>query len=208
MKKQLTLLFILFFTVTAFAVEVAPRKTFNDVRWGYWAKRPIEVLAGLDIINGYPNGNYQPEQIVTRAELTAILVRARLGRLTERSFPSFRDVSTKHWAAPYIDRAVELEWIKGLPSGRFQPNRPVTRAEGIYLLARFDEWIDFELAEKPYADISLNFWAAPSIATAKTKGLLSYLADKNFKPTTPLTRAEVAELLSKTTFISALVNPR
>jgi hypothetical protein len=188
--------------------EAAPRKHFSDIKWGYWAKGPIETLAGLGIIDGYPDGTYRPDQTVNRAELTAILVRARLGRLSTFGFRSFTDVRSRHWAAPYIDKAIELEWVRGFPDGSFQPNRLITRAEGVGLVGRFDGWERYELVEKPYSDIPLKFWAAGAIATAKARGLLTYLVKKEFKPRSPLTRAEVAELLSRTGYIASLVNSR
>lgn len=200
MKILLTIMALFFYgAMVGATTEALPRKHFSDVKWGYWAKGPIEVLAGLEIINGYPNGSYRPDQKVTRAELTAILVRAKMGQLTTYGFPSFKDVRALHWAAPYIDKAIELEWVKGFPDGSFHPNQLITRAEGIDLIGRFDNWEDYELNEKPFADIPLNYWAAQAIATAKAKGLLKYLADQNLRPTAPLTRAEVAELLSHTT---------
>jgi hypothetical protein len=208
MKKSLVCVAaLLCLTLNSWATaELVPRKHFIDIKWGYWAKGPIETLAGLGIIDGYPDGTYRPDQTVNRAELTAILVRARLGKLSARGFRSFTDVRSHHWAAPYIDKAIELEWVKGFPNGSFQPNRLITRAEGIGLIGRFDNWDHYELVEKPYKDIPLNFWAAGAIATAKSKGLLTYLVQQEFRPRAPLTRAELAELLSRTAFLASLVN--
>lgn len=42
---------------------------------------------------------------------------------------SFNDVPEKHWGRESINRAADLEFLKGYPDGSFKPDQPVTRAE-------------------------------------------------------------------------------
>jgi len=57
-----------------------------------------------------------------------------------------------------------------------------------------------EVKALPFPDVEIKHWAAPVIAAAKEAGLLEYLVGKNFEPNRELTRAEAAEMLSKTKF--------
>jgi len=52
----------------------------------------------------------------------------------------------------------------------------------------------------PFPDVKKTHWAARSIAVAKQAGLLEYLIGNSFEPDKPFTRAEAAEVISKTDF--------
>ena len=64
---------------TKFAVMVSVKQeeqpSFNDIA-GHWAADNINQLVGLGAINGYPDGSFKPDNNITRAEFTTILVRA------------------------------------------------------------------------------------------------------------------------------------
>ncbi|MFH1577143.1 MAG: S-layer homology domain-containing protein [Candidatus Margulisiibacteriota bacterium] len=184
-------------------VTVPQRKVFTDVPWGYWAKGSIELLGGLGVIRGYPDGSFHPEGTITRAEFTMLMVKAKSGRLNNLGLKSFPDIPTGHWAAAYIDKAVETELIKGYPNNTFRPNKKVSRVEGVSALARFDNLPIEEAEALPFPDILLSHWAAESISAAKKAGLLDYLASQNFNAKKPLTRAEAVHLLAKTSFFNA-----
>lgn len=62
-----------------FADTRSARGTFNDVSARHWAADEIAVCAELGWINGYPDGTFQPDQTVTRAEMMAMINRT-LGR--------------------------------------------------------------------------------------------------------------------------------
>lgn len=177
-------------------------KTFSDVIPGFWAKDPIEYLATLNIMTGYPDQTFRPEAAVTRAELCAILVKAK-------EFPSqpliqdvFPDVPLTHWAAPYIKIAVDRRYVSGYPDGKFLPWQKMTRAEAVVVISKFAGLTEpLSLSDNPFPDVPKRHWAARSISVAKNAGLLEYLSGKNFEPDMVLSRAEAAEILSKTAFV-------
>ncbi len=174
-------------------------KTFTDVLPGYWAKEPIEYLATLGILGGYPDGTFRPDNTLTRAELSAILVRARGVEPEKPLADPFPDLSRDYWAAGYVESAVAMKLVGGYPDGTFKPFNPVSRAEGVVIIARFAELpVSGDVVVSPFPDLPLNHWATPAVYTATEAGLLTYLSGKNFEPRKNLTRAEVAEILSKT----------
>jgi len=135
--------------------------------------------------------------------MATLLVRAQGLALPQREASNvFTDVSTKSWAAKYIEVAYMAGLLKGYPDGSFRPNQKVNRAEGITLLARFDRLEIPAVAEKPYHDIALTHWAAPYIAAAKSTGMLKFVNNEAIKPNQPLGRAETVEMLVKTALAS------
>jgi len=174
-------------------------KTFIDVTNGYWAKEEIEYLATLGVIGGYPDGTFRPDTPLTRAELSAILVRARGIDPEPITVDPYPDLAATNWAARYVRSAADLKLVSGYPDGKFNPQKSVTRAEGVVILSRFAEVPGpAKLTNGPFPDVAASHWAAIPIWASVNAGMLDYLSGKNFEPNKELTRAEVADILSKT----------
>jgi hypothetical protein len=50
--------------------------TFPDVPADFWAYKYVEYCQGVGIVNGYPDGHYRPEYIVTRDQMAVYVARA------------------------------------------------------------------------------------------------------------------------------------
>lgn len=107
--------------------------SFRDVPQGAWYNAAVATMAKLKIITGYPNGTFQPDAPVTRAEFAAIA--ARFDEKSARTTASFRDIYG-HWAERYISRSAELGWIRGYTDNTFRPDQSITRAEAMALINR------------------------------------------------------------------------
>ena len=104
MKKFLSVILALAMamslSVSAFAAD------FNDVSSSHTNYEAIDTLKTLDIVNGYSATKYGPNDILTRAQLCTMIVRAVYGDDTHyNSVNVFNDVSVSHWARIYIDTA-------------------------------------------------------------------------------------------------------
>ncbi len=174
-----------------------PAAMFKDVPVGYWAKGPIESLAAAGIISGYPDGTFQPEKTLSRAELCTLLMKTKEPKSGKTEKPAFKDVSEKHWAASYIAQAAGEGMVGGYPDGTFRPNQSLTRAEAVKILVAFAGIKTAKVTERPFPDVAVTHWATPFISAAKNAGILDYLAGKDFVPNRELTRAEAAEMISK-----------
>jgi hypothetical protein len=185
--------------------EVVPKpalKTFKDLPEKYWAKRPIEYLATLGIMNGYPDQTFRPDGELTRGELAALLVKAKGFKLEKVTKSSFSDIKPSSWVSPYVEVAVKRDYVKGYPDGTFKPGQKITRAEAAMVFAKFSGlYVKPKVTQKPFADLPVDHWAAPAVAADKAEGLYEYLGAKDFEPDKNLTRAEAAEILSKTPMI-------
>lgn len=125
---------------TAFAQE-SPTVTqqvggFPDVTPDYWASPFIRVLAERNIIQGYLDGTFRPEQPVDRDEFAA-MIRQAFNQERVRTIPSgsvFNDVPNNYWAAPPIEEAYETGFMRGFPGQLFFPQQEVSRVQAIVSL--------------------------------------------------------------------------
>lgn len=187
-------------------IRILRLETAKDVPADYWAAVPISILSMEKVISGYPDGTFRPEGNITRAEICTLLMKTRgIGDFKVSGKP-YKDIAANHWAANYIGAAAREGIVKGYPDGTFRPNGFINRAEGVVMLARFAKLPEPRLIEVPFNDVPGRHWAVKEISSAKEAGLLAYLMDKPFDLNRQLTRAEVAEMLSKTSYLAPKVD--
>ena len=120
------------------ALAASPANTSFPDTQNYWAQPFIHNLAERDIVTGYPDNTFRPEQPVARDEFASILQQA-FSQPAEREIASgsvYTDVPQGYWAAPAIQEAYEMGFMKGYPGGEFRPNQPVSRVEVLVSLAQ------------------------------------------------------------------------
>ncbi|ARI76505.1 S-layer homology domain-containing protein [Halobacillus mangrovi] len=109
------------------------RDMFPDVN-GHWAEDYIKAASTEEIITGYEDGTFQPNAHLKRSELAAILIRAY--NLEGGETDGFKDLSTEHWAFPYVNALLNHNITTGYEDDTFRPSRKVSRAEFSTFLAR------------------------------------------------------------------------
>ncbi len=169
------------------------RASFADVTGdSSWARDAVELLAGAGILKGVDENRFEPAREVTRAEATAMLVRA-LGLAAATTRPAFKDVRENDWYAGEVAAAVSAGLIRGYEDGSFRPDRTITREELVTVLARALNLSGGEGANLPFADAgTVAAWARDGVAAAVSAGLLRGYPDGTFRPGNPITRAECA----------------
>ncbi|MDR1100814.1 MAG: S-layer homology domain-containing protein, partial [Clostridiales bacterium] len=91
---------------------------FPDVSETHWARGYIAAAAAQGWINGYPGGNFEPENNATRAEVVTIVNRMLDRRIHKEDIPRahftlFPDLSDTHWAFPDIlESAIEHQYSR------------------------------------------------------------------------------------------------
>ncbi|MBK9604042.1 MAG: S-layer homology domain-containing protein [Anaerolineales bacterium] len=122
---------------------VASGTVFTDVPTDYWAADWIEQLAEEGITVGCGDGNYCPENAITRAEMSIFLLRSKLGN-THTPPPAtgttFNDVPADHWAASWIEQLAFMEITSGCGNGAFCPEGQVTRDQMAVFIQRMFEF--------------------------------------------------------------------
>ena len=99
---------------------------FSDVGGIDWFNNAVSTMANAGVVQGRPDGSFQPNQPITRAEMAAITARffEEIGQVPA----AFTDISG-HWAEGYINRLAQFGWVQGDGDGTFRPNDHITRAE-------------------------------------------------------------------------------
>ena len=168
---------------------------FPDLRTNYWYSESIQYIFDQGVVTGYPDGTYRPSATITRADAITMIGRA-LDMKTDSSRHYFKDVKTDSYAAGYINKAYELGYIKGMPNGSFQPEAPIKRGDMAVIMKRV-----FDLTSSDgssFSDVVASKYYADAIQAAYESGIVQgYDIDNTFRPEAPITRAENAEILSK-----------
>jgi hypothetical protein len=121
-----------------FAYTALAQTVFPDVPADYWAQPFIEKLAQQDIVEGYPDGTFRPEEAIDRDEYAAI-IRKAFDADTERTIPSgsaLGDVPENYWAAPAIEEAYETGFMGTPEPNEFNPQNEITRVNAILALVQ------------------------------------------------------------------------
>jgi len=107
---------------------------FPDVQLNNWFNNATSTMTNAGVFTGMPDGTFQPQRAITRAEFATAMTRFFTGLPTEGA-NMFPDIYG-HWAAAEINAAARMGWVTGMPNGNFEPNRPITRAEAAALINR------------------------------------------------------------------------
>lgn len=189
MKKVLAVLLCMvmcFGSVSALAYYDYP-----DVNEEY--VKVTDLLYDLEIMEGDDEGNFNPDDTLTRAEAAAIMV-----RLTgqeddvEQGETSFCDVAESHWASGYINVAEENGIINGMGDGTFDPEGLVTYHQVVKMLVCV-------LGYGPVAERNGGFaeggylYAGSKQITNVVKGVEGWISEKRYND--PITRITAAKMV-------------
>ncbi|MBU5443706.1 glycerophosphodiester phosphodiesterase family protein [Paenibacillus sp. MSJ-34] len=177
---------------------LAYNKTFADVRSDHWAFAAVRQLSAMQVVAGRNAAEFAPNGAVTRAELTAMLVRA-IGLQAEGS-PSFSDVPAEAWYAGAVAVAEQAGIASGYGDGTFAPDEFVTREQMAALLVKAYVRISKDATGSgepiPYLDLDqTSAWALDYIIAAHALGLLHGRDREQFVPLAHSTRAEAAQAI-------------
>jgi hypothetical protein len=184
------------------AKPVTPQPVINipgDIS-SHWAKDSIMQLINAGVISGYPDGTFKPNNTVTRAEFTVMLVKAL--NLETRVGKTFSDINS-HWAKDSISTAAVHGIISGYDENTFGPNDLFTREQAAVTIARVAQ-LETITDELDFTDNkAISSWAKKGIATAFKGGFITGYPDNSFKPQGKTTRAEAAVIIGKLSIYGA-----
>lgn len=184
---------------------------FSDLPENHWAKGFIDGLTSRELASGLPDGRFEPDRPMTRAELAAQLSKA-FDLPIQHSAQSFQDVPADDWATDSINEAVTTGFMRGYPNNIFQPGLTVPRVQVIVAIATGLGLQPSQAADtllQPYEDAAaVPEWARDKLAAALESGLVvSYPATNRLNPEASATRAEVAAMLYQALAYIGAVEP-
>ena len=122
----------------------------------------------------------------------------RIPRLSENLSSDFDDVKSDSWYKPYIDYAYTYGLLKGTGVRQMQPERTVTRAEFVQILASL---AGVNTSNKNvfsgFADVKPGQWYTPAVKWASENGIVSGISATKFAPNNKITREQMCTMLVK-----------
>lgn len=182
--------------------EAVPSETKNtklpgDLDSVLWAKDAISSLVKAGVINGHDDGNFYPNDAVTREEFVKMLIIV-FGAVEVGSVCDFSDVESNRWSAVYIASASRLGVVNGVDETRFEPTGKITREDMAAMIYRA-----YNIVNKTYAEAEPNFddasdisdYAKGAVAELVRIGALNGVGNGLFEPKGIVTRAQAAQAL-------------
>lgn len=189
LKKVISTVAALAISASSFVALAAT--SFPDVEETAAYSKAVKELVGLGIVNGYEDGTFGPDKLVTRAEITKMIV-AAIGmtsgaEASASSNTQFSDVTSSHWAAGYVTVGTNQGFINGMGDGTFAPDANVQflQAEKMLIGAcGYTQWAE-----------NAGGWPSGYNSYANNLGLAKNVQG-NPTNTTELNRGQVAQLIS------------
>ena len=176
-------------------------KEFKDIQ-GHWAKEEIAAMAAKHIAKGKDKDNFAPNDIISRAEFTALIVRV-LG-LEGSGASRFSDVKEDKWYYNEISLAADAgiaKKIHGSETNIYAPEKAITREQMITMIARAHKILTGE--KTGYKEIeftdknTISPWNIEEIRYALDKGLVNGFEDNTLRPQNNATRAEAVVMIMR-----------
>ena len=160
----------------------------------------VELLTALNIIDGYEDGSFNPDGVVTRAEMAKMIYTIRNGGNDDASAyetvtTSFTDING-HWAEGYIKYLQNTGIVSGKSATKFDPDSQVTTGEAMKMalvLAGYDE---------AHAGLAGSAWLNNTVSYATTYGLTK---DVHSAISGGCARQDAAQILSNGLSMDAVV---
>lgn len=124
------------FVNRVFAFNRTGEISFSDVKENDWYYENIAIAVEAGLMNGYSDGTFRPNQIISREEIATVV--GRLLALSEMETGSrFSDAEAiANWAIGHVGSVREHGILTGYPDGSYQPSQLATRAEAVIVLER------------------------------------------------------------------------
>lgn len=199
LKKLITAVLALAMILTSVGIP-AFAASFSDIT-DQRVSEAVDKLVGFNIITGYEDGTFKPDNQITRAEFAAIVTRMKgvadnLGTDAVTGFSDLDNDESRAWARPYVKAAVDLKIINGFEDGTFRAGEPVTYEQAVKMLVcavGYEVVAQSELNKIKVTNPNAT-WSAGYIAAANKHGITKGVITAQISE--PASRGVVAVLTS------------
>lgn len=171
-------------------------RNFPDVNQVHPYFEAVETLALRQVVDGYPDGYFRPNDPVSRVEALKIaMLTAQKNVRDFKAEVNFPDVPADSWYLPYIGYAEQEGVISGFSDGFFYPDQKITYMEALKIIMRLNNiLVDYEpngdLAFLPYLKVADDFGLLETIMAKKPE----VLSNQQFINASWISRGEMAYL--------------
>nr|WP_281394041.1 S-layer homology domain-containing protein [Texcoconibacillus texcoconensis] len=169
---------------------------FHDVSDDDYYVDEVEFLNGKEVIYGYPDGTFRPDDQITREQAALMVVRALDLDTEERENVEFSDVSTLLDGYEAIAVVMEEGLFTDFVSGsEFRPDQPLTRGEMAAILVNAYDFASFSTSTD-FLDLD-SHWAQDDVVALVDNEITAGYNDGTFRPDNPVTRAEFSVFMAR-----------
>ncbi|WP_433744912.1 S-layer homology domain-containing protein [Falsibacillus pallidus] len=165
---------------------------FKDIPSSFWANKDIYELYSSGLISGYKNGNFGPQNNITRLQAAMILTRALHLKAESRPDPGLRDVKKGQYGYDVISTVVD-EGIFSGSNGKFNPDKLLTREQMAKILVNAFALTGEEKIS--FSDVPKGSWSESFISTLLANDVTQ--VQGSFRPSEYTNRAQFAAFVHR-----------
>jgi len=185
------------------AAVLVHEKAFTDVK-DLWSEEVVNRLGSKLIVNGIGDTRFAPDASVTRAEITAMLVRSLGLQAVAVGVTGFKDVDPASWYADAVVTAFREGLVHGNETGRFRPDDRISREEAAVMIFSGMRYA-VDLPDRADDGILTRFrdageispWAKDEMSAVLQAGLIVGNGNNQLLPKEMTTRAEAAAMIDR-----------
>jgi hypothetical protein len=193
----------------AIDIFVRDRLTFPDVPLDHWAFYEIGGCNMAGVVQGYHDGIYRPDLVVTRDQMAVYIARALAGGAEHvpggPRVATFGDVPNDFWAYDAVEYATASNVVQGYSDGNYHPDWEVTRAQMAVFIARsivtpageagLDSYHPPDFPSFP--DVPTYYWCYKHVEYLKAQAVVSGYPDGTYLPTRTVTRDQMSAYVQR-----------
>lgn len=176
--------------------------SYSDID-DHWSKVYVEELSQNDLINGYEDGTFKPNENITKAEFYKVI--NQLSGLKKTYTVTFADVKKEDWFYEEVAKGIKAGYI--MPTtGNLNPNVDITRQEAMRIIGYMYDLAKVEDACKDFSDFDkFDKNSTGYVGALVHNKIVDGYPDNTFRPKDPITRGEISKILNL--LIEKLGNP-
>ena len=185
---------------------------FIDVANEHWANKAIKRCFGAGIINGIDETHFEPEAVLTRAQICQALYKLGI-KFTEASGDIFEDpytlvtyddVMPEHWFYKAVRFCTAKSIMHEKQDNSFCPDEALSRAEFcsciwnfIQFICKSDDMLKPEKVKMPFKDVLETDKCFHEIQNCYALGIINGIEEDQFCPEGLLNRAQLCQIIYK-----------
>ena len=187
-KRIISILLVVSMTLSLFSTSAFSGALYTDIPSGANYEKAVGNLTQMNIIEGFKNGQFKPNNNITRSEFIKMMVVA-LGKDDDskavQGSTIFSDVPIDFWANGYINVAVKNNIIMGYSDGTFKPDENINFAQVVTIILRTLGYGSTQMS---------GIWPQNYIDMAKSLGITDGIL---LQPTSLVNRGNTALMLDR-----------
>lgn len=168
---------------------------FTDLSSDHWAYENIMSLVDANVVSGYSDNSFKPDNAVTREEFVKMLLLATDNY--KKGFNSnFGDVPKDSWYYTYVSCAYDKGIVQGTGEQYFGSGVKISRQDAAVMICRALGIESTAIDESAFPDFAqISVYAQSAVYTLYERGIVSGDGKGFFNPKNNITRAEVSKIL-------------